>query len=391
MTIKDLESVQTALWDARPKWYNIGLKLGVTAGDLDVIKRRNLNNDDECLTDLLAQWLRQANPPPTWNSIIDALRSPTVNLTPLADQVESSSSKSSLDTASSTATVKMKKNDCGEVLQFESNEHVASNQVPEKRAVNKDSLTFRHIREFQGLDDKQKEELEQRLTMESEDIQLRFHILCNKFFNTLDALQLDVKKLVRHLKGLKALKCVNSPKSAAVIQSYEYVLENIDNVESVKDVIEENSTFFDYRPVEYMIEIVGMEKDKRQLETYKEDFEHYIKRRVFECPTKIGPTHAPNNKELHVKVEFDYSKLVKLKQFQCRLSLILEVSVHVLRISSIKEGCIQLTFLIPSFVQEAIFPLSAEQEVTLKELGIIQLSCGDYHFPAQVYSHTQLY
>ena len=108
---------------------------------------------------------------------------------------------------------------------------------------------------------------------------------------------------------------------------------------------------------------------------------------MFECPTKIGPTHTPNNKELHVKVEFDYSKLVELKQFQCRLSLILEVSVHVLRISSIKEGCIQLTFLIPSFVQEAIFPLSAEQEAALKELGIIQLSCDNYYFPAQVYQY----
>ena len=127
-----------------------------------------------------------------------------------------------------------------------------------------------------------------------------------------------------------------------------------------------------------------MEEDKQRLEKYKEDFEHYIKRRVFECPTEIGPTHTPNNKELRVKVESDYSKLVELKQFQCRLSLILEVSVHVLRISSIKEGCIQLTFFIPSFVQEAIFPLSAEQKVALKELGIIQLSCGDYHFPPQV-------
>ena len=220
--------------------------------------------------------------------------------------------------------------------------------------------------------------------MESEDIQLRFHILCNKFFNSLDALQLPVKRLVRHLKGLKALKCVNSPKSAAVIQSYEYVLEHIDDIESVKDIIEDHSTFFDCRPIEYMIEVVGMEEDKQRLEKYKEDFEHYIKRRVFECPTEIGPTHTPNNKELRVKVESDYSKLVELKQFQCRLSLILEVSVHVLRISSIKEGCIQLTFFIPSFVQEAIFPLSAEQKVALKELGIIQLSCGDYHFPPQV-------
>ena len=38
LAIKDLGIVQSALWEARPKWYNLGLQLGVAVDDLDVIK-----------------------------------------------------------------------------------------------------------------------------------------------------------------------------------------------------------------------------------------------------------------------------------------------------------------------------------------------------------------
>ena len=383
LTITDLKTVQAALWEARPKWYNLGLQLDMAVDDLDVIERKNLKNDDECLTDLLRQWLRQGNPPPTWKAIVKALQSPTVNLTPLACKIEDEY----LDPTSAATKPEPMISDCSENPQVESSKQNACTQATVIEPV----ATFQHIKEMQGLSDEQREELEQRLTMESENIQLRFHTLCNKFFVSLDEQHIPLKKLVRHLKGLKALKKVNSSKSASVVQSYEYVLDNITDIESVKDLIEEYSTFFDFRPVEYMIENIGLERDRQQLEKYKEDFEHYIKRRVFECPCEVGPSDAPNSTKLCVKLESDYDKLVELKQFQCQLSLILEVSVHVLRLSSVKNGCIQLTFLIPDFIQEAIFPLSVEQETTMKELGIIQLWCGSYHFPSQVKSLLSIF
>ena len=371
LTIKDIAIVQATLWEARPKWYNLGLQLNMAADDLDVINRRKSQSDDECLTDLLCQWLRRTDPQPTWEAVVKALQSPTVNLSQLAFKIENEKIDSIIKLT--------KESDCDN-LKVECSKQVVAQAKP---VMVKADASFPHIREFQGLDEEEKENLEQRLTMESENIQLSFHTLCNKFFDSLE--HIPLKKLVRILKGFKALKRVNSPKSASVVQSYEYVLENITDIEGVKDLIEEYSTFFDFRPVEYMIENVGLEKDRKLLEKYKEDFEHYIKRRVFECPCEVGPPETRNGTKLYVKLESDYDKLVELKQFQCRLSLILEVSVHALRLSSVKDGCIQLTFLIPSYIQEAIFPLSVDQEAAMKDEGIIELLCGSYHFPSQVY------
>ena len=48
------------------------------------------------------------------------------------------------------------------------------------------------------------------------------------------------------------------------------------------------------------------------------------------------------------------------------------------------EGCFQLTFQVPLFMQQEIFPLSNEQERALVAEGVIKLTCGNYEFVAKV-------
>ena len=76
--MKDLAAVQKAVWEARAKWYNIGLELGISAGTLDNIKKRNGNDGDTCLRDMLAEWLRDAAIISTWGGLSLALRATTV-------------------------------------------------------------------------------------------------------------------------------------------------------------------------------------------------------------------------------------------------------------------------------------------------------------------------
>ncbi len=53
----------------------------------------------------------------------------------------------------------------------------------------------------------------------------------------------------------------------------------------------------------------------------------------------------------------------------------------------LREGCIQLVFEVPSFIPPDIFPLTPNQKAELKDLGVIQLDCEDYHFGV----HVQVY
>ena len=84
----DLASVQTAVWEVRAEWYNIGLQLGLSAGTLDAIKLGNQSNPDTCFTEVLKLWLRGSGR--SWSDLARALRAPTVGYEHLAEQLRHS-------------------------------------------------------------------------------------------------------------------------------------------------------------------------------------------------------------------------------------------------------------------------------------------------------------
>ena len=87
LTIIDLRKVQRATWEARVKWYNIGLELEIDPGTLDTIKTDNENSDDRFRA-MLMIWLKMVQPKPTLAALAEALQSPTVGFEHLAEQVQ---------------------------------------------------------------------------------------------------------------------------------------------------------------------------------------------------------------------------------------------------------------------------------------------------------------
>ena len=89
LNVEHLAAVQSKLWEARAKWYNIGLQLGIHAGTLDAIKCSN-NNVDDRFREMLREWLNRVNPPPTKLQLAKALESPCIGHGHLAEQISSS-------------------------------------------------------------------------------------------------------------------------------------------------------------------------------------------------------------------------------------------------------------------------------------------------------------
>ena len=54
--------------------------------DLEAIAIKNNFKVEDCFTDCITNWLRQNNPRPTWMTIIEALRSPTVGFLEVAER-----------------------------------------------------------------------------------------------------------------------------------------------------------------------------------------------------------------------------------------------------------------------------------------------------------------
>ena len=55
------------------RWMNIGIMLSLDHGCLTAIKTRCRGVPDDCLREMLNEWLQQVNPPPTKSALVSAV------------------------------------------------------------------------------------------------------------------------------------------------------------------------------------------------------------------------------------------------------------------------------------------------------------------------------
>ena len=85
LTERDAMAIFEELLEAMNQAYILGLKMNLPSHELDAIKK-TYPDPRECLLQVILAFLRQVEPRPTWRVIVDALRSPAVNLTALAER-----------------------------------------------------------------------------------------------------------------------------------------------------------------------------------------------------------------------------------------------------------------------------------------------------------------
>ena len=164
-------------------------------------------------------------------------------------------------------------------------------------------------------------------------------------------------------------------------------LKAADTIPKVFMILNDYFSFFNYHIIEHIIKALGTEEDNAELRRYKDDFNQYAKRRIFECPPKLGPVSDADHADIFVKVDSQYDNctVAQIEVFRHKLSKILHLSSQgILRLCRIDKGCFHLRFQIPSFVQQEVFPLSREQEIALEDEDVIKLTCGEYQFPVKL-------
>jgi hypothetical protein len=331
---------------------DIGIELGLNKTDLDAIKTSCGDDLTRCFTEMLTLWLKQVNPSPTQRALVKALRTPTVNQGQLAENVEK---QDLLNELSSSEVVTPR----AVLVPYE-----AGNQL------------FPHISDVDVQDEQARQELEQRLKEESEELRLQFCILMNKYFDSLEDQEYSVQRLIRYLKSCLETDCL-SPEPKIV--------------DDVMKLIESKSSFFNYQLVEYMIQLSGTNDDKQNLGNYRTEFSTYAKRRVYECPATFSKSNQSET-ELHVKLDSKYDKCTvdELTGFQNRLCRILNRKVYAIRLLSVQRGCFKLVYAISDYIVKSTFPLTEKQESELAALGVLQLMCNDLYRLKSTTSQVQV-
>ena len=76
----EFNEIQTLVWEARGRWWNIGIQLCFSTGDLEAIEINHVKNCGRCFTNLLTDWIQRNNPIATWKALINALTARTVGI-----------------------------------------------------------------------------------------------------------------------------------------------------------------------------------------------------------------------------------------------------------------------------------------------------------------------
>ena len=229
--------------------------------------------------------------------------------------------------------------------------------------------------DLRGLTQWQQQELRGRLQSESQEIMIKFQTLVSATIKSFEERCVPLDNLVRHVMVLGAFD-----------PGFNKELKAAGTITGIFMVLNNYFSFFNYRILEHIIEELGIEEDKERLKTYKKYFDQYAKRRIFECPSEFGPVSDAGHADIFVKLDSQYENftVADLELFCHKLSKIVHVSSQgILCLRRIDKGCFELTFQVPSFVQQKIFPLSREQEMALEDEGVIKLKCGKYHFSSK--------
>ena len=353
-------------WDARYKWEFIGLELGISQDDLDVVKRRCRENPDDCLKDILTDWLRRDFPLPTCLTIAEALRAKCVGYGHLAVEVEQLLNQ--VDTSiGKPSPFNMANNPV-----FQCPCQNCSLKSYMKDGCPRSNVSFPHL-VLSELSRDDRENLTQILSNDFKEINKKFSNLFDNVCESLQSSSCEVtpKKLARRVIGLRP---------AQFSESHEEKLVTSKDIDESFIILRKYMSFFNFELLVYIIEWkLCPDENRKLLKEYREKLSDFCRRKVFEVPpnaysdmnddetkhTKFVALLPDDNQELSLNNVFSDRQ---------RIADLLGLDVSQLYLHKIDKGSLILVLSVPESVANRLFPLDCDLMYRLKAEGYVILT-----------------
>lgn len=230
-----------------------------------------------------------------------------------------------------------------------------SDHVPQGQ--NKTSNSFPYL-DIRKLSECEKFDLQCKLQKDSDKIIDAFSDLTHYTINSIVSSGVSVKRLHARLSSLGAYKPIY--KQVPLLRDHLDEIERAEDVDHVFSILQKYYSFFNYYIIEKLIGWFGTSEDKERLETYVKDFKIFCRRMTFECPPDLFSQIDQEKTNLVVKVKeigpAEGCPIETVRHLHNSLGDILGVQPSTLQLCRIDEGCMEVLFQVPSFVEEDIFP-----------------------------------
>jgi hypothetical protein len=242
------------------------------------------------------------------------------------------------------------------------------------------------------MSSEEKEQLNQKLSSESEEIMKEYQKLFSATVNSLKQNKIQVATILCHLVGMGPVKPVFKQSKVEAFGRMVPDLEEADSIDKVMLCVGKYSSFFCFQMLECIIKNVGTPEDRDNLAKYEEDFKKYAERHVFKCPSEISEGNGEDHADFYVALDdsYDDCALYKIHSFVSDLQKILKIPASFgLKHRRIEIGSLKLTFQLHFSLLKYVFPLTKEQETELAKLGVKDLWII-YHFSRKMYQVCEI-
>lgn len=220
----------------------------------------------------------------------------------------------------------------------------------------------------------EQESLLSKLDRELGTVQKEFAVLTNAVLKWLLSNQIDVKQLIMFVDGMTTF---TSTKANCKSKHLYDVQEELNSCDSIIDLFFLLKNYWSWMNYDLLEEIVFQFCDDsiqcRFITYEKETLGPFLKRSIIEIPScAYGHQNIQNYENLVFKLGTDMEShsADSLRLIRDKLCRILEVDPKALHIAMVTDGCIEITFVVPSNIFDEVFPLSKDAQLQLAGLEV---------------------
>ena len=216
---------------------------------------------------------------------------------------------------------------------------------------------------FQQLSPGEQEELKEILEDDVREMKLEFGCLVSKTRDSVEE-RIPVRRFATSILALRAYEPAPEERDRSLLGEHEDEIKGAQTISDVFNVLCAYWNYLNFEILEYIIKLYGTSDDTKRLTEYYEKLHKFCERRIFELPlpesgSGTGNTVSPRQEKFIVKLDVSGGTTCKeVRQIKGKIAKILHISRATLMIDNVDAGCVQLTFLIPRFVAQEMFPLS---------------------------------
>jgi len=220
------------------------------------------------------------------------------------------------------------------------------------------------------MTDEERQELKDRLLDDTESMIDKYACLVSSTNESLQKQKVNPKDVAARVLSLELFDTCENQQHG--LNDDGKKIQNASSIPDIFVVMPPYWSFFNYKPLEHIIEYKGTPEDKDNLQMYLDDLKKFCQRRTFEVPPHVygNESNKENWAKFTLKLDEGIQKLNDIDRIRRRITKIL--GLQYLYLCDITEGCVEVVFLIPQLVAQKVFPLSDAQRNALSANHVVK-------------------